>query len=479
MTKLTRRRLLAGALSGGSVLSLTGLAACLQSRPSLPEPQSRRSLTAPVDFAGGRLIAEPAQLELRSGSKQDGYGYNGMIPGPTVRVRRGDRFSVRTDNGLREPTTVHWHGLIPPPEMDGHPSDAFGPGESRLVDFPVDQRASLNWYHPHPHHATAEQVWLGLAGLFVIEDAEEDALGLPAGDAETLIVLRDGRISPSGNFNHRSSGLGDFPIGNGVPWPQREVARSLHRLRILNGANRRVFELELGVPATLIGNDGGLLERAEAISRLTLGPAERVDLIVDFSGLNPGTVTALRCRDTAWSLVEFITSQREGRSRGRPQTAVLSRIEPLVHDGEPDRVFRFEGHARINGLMFEMDRIDFVVPFGRTERWRFESRGGAPHPIHVHGAHFQVIERRGGRNRVFAWERGWKDTVLLQEGEAVDVLIRFDAYEGRYLLHCHRLEHEDHGMMMNFLVSQAPERDQARVDVENLFGPICWSDDRV
>jgi FtsP/CotA-like multicopper oxidase with cupredoxin domain len=122
-------------------------------------------------------------------------------------------------------------------------------------------------------------------------------------------------------------------------------------------------------------------------------------------------------------------------------------------DVNAERDFSFEGHRRINGREYDTHRVDFQVPLGETELWRFRSAGSAPHPIHVHGTHFQVISRRGGRGRVFPWERGWKDTVLLQDGETVEVLTRFERYKGLYLLHCHKLEHEDAGMMLNFEVT--------------------------
>jgi FtsP/CotA-like multicopper oxidase with cupredoxin domain len=134
-----------------------------------------------------------------------------------------------------------------------------------------------------------------------------------------------------------------------------------------------------------------------------------------------------------------------------PIPTALSTISPLSNPVRT-RVFAFEGMSRINGLEYDHNRIDFEVPFGQTELWRFETAGNAPHPVHVHGASFQVVSRSGGRGVLFPWERGWKDTVLLLDGETVEVLIRFDGFRGLYLLHCHKLEHEDMGMMSNFQV---------------------------
>jgi FtsP/CotA-like multicopper oxidase with cupredoxin domain len=130
----------------------------------------------------------------------------------------------------------------------------------------------------------------------------------------------------------------------------------------------------------------------------------------------------------------------------------LSTIVPLAGPSTVTRSFSFDGMTKINGREYDMHRIDFTVPFGVTERWRFTTNGNAPHPVHVHGASFQVVSRTGGRGRIFPWEGGWKDTVLLEDRETVDVMVRFDAYRGLYLMHCHKLEHEDMGMMANFEV---------------------------
>jgi FtsP/CotA-like multicopper oxidase with cupredoxin domain len=131
---------------------------------------------------------------------------------------------------------------------------------------------------------------------------------------------------------------------------------------------------------------------------------------------------------------------------------VLSAIDPLSGPSQPTRTFTFDGMSRINGLEYDPNRLDFRVPLGVTERWRFKTGGNAPHPVHVHGAHFQVVSRSGGRGRLYPWEGGWKDTVLLNDKETVDVLIRFNAYRSLYVIHCHQLEHESMGMMANFEV---------------------------
>jgi len=186
-----------------------------------------------------------------------------------------------------------------------------------------------------------------------------------------------------------------------------------------------------------------VLDRAEITG-------ERLDVIVDFRGLAVGTKVMLRDALSGWDLLEFNVAHNVSDAGGIP--SALSTITPLTSPPVATRIFSFDGMSKINGKEYDVGRTDFTVPFGVTERWQFKTAGNAPHPVHVHGASFQVVSRTGGRGQVFAWERAWKDTVLLEDGETVDILIRFDAFRGRYLIHCHKLEHEDSGMMANFEV---------------------------
>ena len=177
---------------------------------------------------------------------------------------------------------------------------------------------------------------------------------------------------------------------------------------------------------------------------------ERLDVLVDFSSLGAGQDVTLRCLSARWDLVRFVGTG--ATAPGYTLPSGLSSIASLSGPAQPTRTFTFDGMSKINGLEYAHDRVDFQVPFGVTERWRFKTGGNAPHPVHVHGASFQVVSRTGGRGRLFPWEGGWKDTVLLNDKETVDVLIRFDGYRGAYVMHCHQLEHEGMGMMTNFVV---------------------------
>jgi blue copper oxidase len=409
----------------------------------------------PQRVAGsGRLSlhAVPGQVDI-GGMTANALTYDGLLPGPTFVASKGSTASIDVTNGLTAPTTVHWHGLIVPTAVDGQPHEAFGPGATQAYDLPIIQRAGLNFYHPHPHLQTASQVALGLAGAFIIRDDEEAALNLPSGKYEVPLIIRDAEVSSSGDFtyNGTASGFtGSTALVNGTRSPYLVCDRAVYRLRILNGANSRVFRLELsnGTPLRLIGNDGGLLEAAADVSQIELSNAERLDVLVDLRAVS-GSVF-LRDASSGWNLLELRVPPTAPTV---PFAGLPSRLSTIERLGSPVRTrdFSFDGMTKINGQVYDMSRISFVARPGEVERWTFRTKGNAPHPVHVHGASFQVESRSGGRGRLFEWEQGWKDTVLLNNKESVSVLVRFDI-EGRYLMHCHKLEHEDAGMMLNFVV---------------------------
>lgn len=461
---LTRRVFLARSARWGAAAALGGggaLEGALHgARRGGRRDEPRPPLTVPtVRHAASGIALVAGQ---GAGGGWHGWGYDGAIPGPTLELRRGESLDVTLCNALPEPTSVHWHGLHAPPGMDGQPMQQVAPGGAFRYLFPVAQRAGTHWYHPHPHGRTAGQVARGLAGLLLVRDDEEDALALPRGARELPLVLRDARDRGDGRLGHRRWWLlgyrGDLPMANGAVRPVARVPAAAHRLRVVNAATARVFRLYPGerFPAWILGNDGGLLPEAVRAGEVALSPGERLDLLVDLAGARAGERLTIACRASGWTLATLeVTGEPVPDAWARPWVppAALSHVEPLVAEpGVVHREFHFFGHW-INGRGFDMHHPAFTVRRGVVERWRFRSGLGSPHPVHVHGAHFQVEARRGGRGRVMPWERGWKDTVLLEGGERVDVLVRFDAHAGPYLLHCHRLEHEDAGMMLGFVVA--------------------------
>ena len=459
-----------------------------------PGSQSTPLYRPPVVSPEGlTLTARRATAEIARGVSSPILTWGDGPVGPTIEARTGQRATIVMRNELDEPTIAHWHGLRPPEAADGHPRLQVGQGERYAYDFVVREPAGLYWYHSHAHARTAPQVYLGLAGLFVVRDDEEEALDLPSGARELALVLQDKHQDQAGHLEYAPAGhdlmegfLSEGPFVNGVRLPRIEVEASRYRLRVLAAGNARIFRLGLssGAPLTLIGGDAGLRDTPVELAWIDLGTGERADLLVDFSGLRPGAALRLRslgfqspggmgmgrgmmgrgrmmmgggaqlAQGAELDLAEFVVTA-EGRESAPvpPRLVRFDRIDPA--SAQRERVFRFDSRMMmhtINGRTFEMERVDERVRFGATEVWRFINDGPFPHPVHMHAVHFQVLSRTGGRALVFPWERGWKDTVLVFPGETVDVIARFDGHRGMFLLHCHNLEHEDMGMMMNFQI---------------------------
>lgn len=426
--------------------------------------------------------------------------FPGSYLGPVIRLRRGQRVRVRFSNQLAEDSIVHWHGLDVPQEADGHPRLAIGHGHEYVYDFEVTNRAGTYWYHPHPHMRTGAQVYQGLAGLLVVQDPEEGRLGLPSGDAEHLCVIQDRRFDARNQLVFHGAGmmemmngfLGDRILVNGIPQPTTDVDAGWHRIRLLNGSNARIYKLAWSrdVPMTLIGGDGGLLERPLRRTVVTLAPAQRADILVDLSGLPAGTdvhLESLAFPEADAGIVGMMGMM--GGRAGAPNGAPL-RIMTLRTRARRGRAFRMPDHlsafdakwtaapagpARVvpltfmrmqwllGGRTFEMTGVapDETVAAGSTGVWEFRNQANpmgmqAAHPMHVHGPQFRVLSRTGGAPNALREgiaDAGWQDTVLVLPGETVRVQIPFTRHPGLYLYHCHILEHEDMGMMRNFRVT--------------------------
>ena len=416
----------------------------------------RNELQIPAAWGGGTLTAQAGVEAIGTGRTTNALRYNNQFPGPTIVVDKGSTFTAVLDNQLADHSMIHWHGLVVPEIHDGQPQDAVpAKGTRTYGPFPVDQRASLNFYHPHPHQHTASQVYFGLAGAFVIRDLDGEEADLPAVVREVPLLIRDASFDSAGNlaYGGKASGfLGKEPMVNGTLAPSLLVDRGIYRFRIVNAATARIFRLSLaGLTMHLIGNDGGLLPEAVAVETIDLSPGERADVLVDFRTAATKTA-ALRCALAGWTLLEFQVSDVVASSGSLVLPSPLSTITALPAPSGPVRRISFDGMTRVNGKVYDPNTPLFTVPAGVVEDWMFTTNGNAPHPVHVHGASFQVQGRTGGRGGVFPWEAGWKDTVLLHDGESVTVRLRFEDWQkgNRYLIHCHKLEHEDAGMMARF-----------------------------
>lgn len=512
---LTRRELLR--LAGAAALALPFAAGCtsddlvgsstgalLRSRVPLPPPFTVPLPVPPVlrpvrtDATSDHyeITQRPARARILPDLATEVWGYEGIFPGPTIEARAGRRVVVTHRNELPVPVSVHLHGARTPPEHDGYPTDLLLPvtgwdgghahhtamGDvrqgTRDYVYPLQQPAATLWYHDHRMDFTGPQVHRGLAGFLLLRDDEEDALPLPTGERDLPLMICDRAFAEDGSFRYPALDpalrdrpgvsrefmrgvLGDVVLVNGAPWPVHEVAGVRHRLRLLNASNARRYRLELdpgpasGPSFVQVGSDAGLLGRPIGHDAIEIAPAERFDVVVDFSAYRPGTRVALVNRfdgGSAGRVMRFDVARTARDDSAVP--ARLAEIEaPRRSAAAVTRTFHFhqldDGHAWvINGEPFDPARVSARPRLGATEVWRLQT--DLHHPVHLHLAHFQVLGRSG--RGAGPYDAGWKDTIDLHPGEEAEILARFTGYRGRYVFHCHNLEHEDMAMMANFHV---------------------------
>jgi len=426
------------------------------------------------------------------------WGYDGQIPGPTFIARDGVPQLVRFVNdlpeddpvGIGEPmTAIHRHGGFQAPEDDGYPLDTFCSGQSRDYFYPNRPEGGLQqnlhstlWYHDHAIDITGPNVYRGLAGFYLNQNAldtlnENDpppALGLPSGEFDIGLVLQDRLFNANGflvydTFDHNGF-IGDTFIVNGLVQPFLRVARRKYRFRFLNGSNAREYQLFLsnGQPFVAIATDSLLLEHPVTVGNFRIGPAERVEVVVDFRNARLGDEIFLvnRLQQTdgrkpdglvspGTPLLKFVVDRDAADPSRVPDTLLPVTVGPaqLLPQVRVQRRFEFnrsDGAWQINGEFFDENRINADPRRGEPEIWIFEAGGGWVHPVHVHLSDFFVLSRDGKAPPPL--ERGRKDTILIggDVSREVRVLITFQEFLGRYVFHCHTIEHEDMRMMGQF-----------------------------
>jgi len=442
---------------------------------------------------------------------------------PTIRLHKGQKVRIYLKNELPSATILHWHGLHVPSKMDGNPMYAIDNGETYVYEFEILNRAGTYWYHAHTHGLTAKHVYSGLAGFFIISDDEEQALTLPKGEFDLPLVIQDrsfdqqNQLSYNVGMMQRMNGFkGDQILVNGQTEFTLDVATRAYRMRLLNGSNSRIYKLawDDGTPIKVIATDGGLLEQAETLPYLTLAPAERREIWVDFSNQKLGAELTLRSLEFSSGGMGMMGGMggrggmgmmggmRGGRGMGGGRSNAgeeitvlkvrvskkaasndilpkrLSKITRLnvanaENPNSPRRITLSMRHmsALLNGRSYKMNDIreDEIIPVNTLQLMEFDNgfHGGMggmgmgmPHPMHLHGEQFQVVKREvrnksgKGYDSLSAGflDKGWKDTVLVMPGEKVTILKPFNDFTGLFMYHCHNLEHEDMGMMRDLLV---------------------------
>lgn len=464
---------------------------------------------SPLEFR-----AKPARLELLQGRDSELLVYECEVAGraafnPTLLARTGQELRVRLENHLGEDSTIHWHGLHVDEKNDGSGMHPVRHGENYDYRFTLRNRAALYWYHPHPHSRTGFQVHQGMGGLLIVRDDEDDglsrSLGTELGKSELAMLVQDKQVDERNRLKY-SMGEDDW-IGNRlmVNWtscPRHDVQAGLLRLRLLNGSNARVYRLAFEsrgrkLPFHLIGTDGGLLEKPRKIQECFFAPAQRLDLVLDLRSLATGDQVVMKSlaydpmehdaregvldpkiehpgapmMGEAMDLMRLDVSGRTTRLGGSIPSR-LSEPFPRFSGRMVERSFRVHADKTrwlLNGTNYheDMHRVSFTVKGRAPELWTIRNElRSMPHPFHVHGFHFRVLRRIGSPAQVKrlavdnagrgAQDLGWLDTVLVWPGEAVRIAVDFSpAAEGlnHYMFHCHNLEHEDQGLMLNFAVA--------------------------
>ncbi|MQY23194.1 multicopper oxidase family protein [Nocardia macrotermitis] len=462
----------------------------------VPSPLTPIRRDATTDYY--RIVQRRANAVVLPGYSTPIWGYDGTFPGPLLVTERGRRAVITHRNELPVPVVVHLHGGHVPEASDGYPTDLLSPvdtmsphdammmtsdplahtmiGERDYI-YPAGQPAATLWYHDHRMDFTGASVWRGLAGVHLIVDPDERRLGLPSGTRDLPLLITDRAFDATGAFNYPAIDptalhtpgvtgkfgrgvLGDVILVNGVPWPVHRVGTARHRLRLINGSNARVYRLRVDMPRgdghfVQIGSDGGLLREPQRVDELTIAPGERYEVILDLSGCSVGDRVDIHNDlgdGNTTRVMRFEVVERVADTSTVPDR--LSEIAPLHrHDAVTTRRFDFRrGDSGsmsgwlINGRPYDPREPIARPRLGEVEIWRLST--DLDHPIHLHLNQFQVLSRNGAPPQ--ATDAGWKDTVYLGASELAEIAVRFTDYPGRYVLHCHNLEHEDMAMMATF-----------------------------
>lgn len=471
---------------------------------------SQTALPIPSTLSGNdiNLTMNIGTVSFLSGNPTQTFGFNGNpYLGPTLILEKGQNANIMVTNQIGESTSVHWHGMHVAAMNDGGPHTPILNGTTWNPQFTVLDKAATYWYHPHFHGKTAEHAIKGAAGLIIVKDPEEAALNLPRtyGQDDFPIIVQTAQF----NNNNQLMPLGmqdSLAIVNGARANYGQsvflnVPSQVIRLRLLNAAGERSFNFGFTANKSfkIIASDGGLLNAPIDATRIRVSPGERYEILVDLNGMNgqsiqlmsyaselpigiqggptmpmpPGsppmnspingidfnllqlnigaqTVNPILTTPTTLAVFTPIAASASNITRSINMTA----LDPMSMDGP----------FYMNGLLFDMNRIDYIIPLNNTEIWQITNQTMVAHPFHIHNVQFYLLDRDGNTPPLF--ERGRKDEVLIYPNETISFITNFDTFEDDtmpFMYHCHILMHEDAGMMGQFLV-----KSNLNTDNENL-----------
>jgi len=514
---LTRRQVVAGAIASSalwlagrahaqgmgsmSMGAMPGMGPSTAAEPAVSSGVFSRALPIPMQL-GGQAQADgslayalriaPGTSTLLAGIHTPTWGYNGSYLGPTLRIPRGKRVRIQVRNELNQPTTTHWHGAHVPGTMDGGPQSLIAPGHAMEYAYALDQPGATLWYHPHPDGLTGPHVYAGMAGLLLVDDGVDRALGLPHtwGVDDLPVIVQDRRFADDGRLLYMNSMMdrmgmkGDHFLVNGCEQPYVDVPAQWVRLRLVNGSNARVYNFAFtgGQRFYVVATDAGLLAHPVERRSLLLAAAERAEILVDLRTLQGKTLVL---RSDSGAVVPALSSMpmdadrfdhqgvdllqlRVGAPSGKPGRLPDHLVTlPSLRSDAPSRRFSLQGMQgsmggaamgqmggmsgnrgmgantgpggmsmgigmeqlfSINHQFMDMAVINQRVRLGSTELWEVKNEGHMAHTFHVHGTSFQVIARDGVAPPEH--EQGWKDVVLVRRNQTVRLIARFDQPAG-------------------------------------------------
>lgn len=517
--------------------------------PKFVDPLPIPEVLQPAGWERGRPLFRVRMLQVQQQLHRDFppttvWGYEGRYPGPTFEVRRGRPIRVQYLNELPSThllpvdtsvhgaeafrpqvrTVVHLHGGNVPPEFDGHPEAWFAPGlaeagpsfTTNVFEYPNRQPSTTLWYHDHAVGITRLNVYAGLAGFYLIRSEAERQLGLPSGPFEIPLVIQDRTFNSDGSLFYPQEIVPEFfgntILVNGKVWPFLNVEPRRYRLRFLNGSNARFYHLQFepALPVVQIGVDGGFLRRPVSTTNLLLAPAERADVIVDFTGMQGATFTLRNTAPAPYpggeppdehtsEVIQFrVVLPLSGPDRSHipsklPRSLVLDPCqavrtrdvtlnERVDHQGRVLPLLGFRGLSGRPSPLRWGDSVTEAPRLNTVEIWRVINTTEDSHPIHLHLVRFLILDRQpfdvsrfvdtgelvftGPASPPEATEAGPKDTMRANPGQVTRLIARFGDYPGDFVWHCHILEHEDHEMMRRYQVVGSRRPTEARDDDE-------------
>jgi len=469
MTDLTRRDVLRVGMAGAAALALPQR--LLAQSATLPEPPLLALDRSEPGLAVGNLVAEWTRTAVGDTTAWL-RTYNGSFPGPTIRVREGERVRLSLTNRTGDATNLHTHGLHVDPAIDD-PFLSIAPGDTWVYEFDVPSGAAgTHWYHPHVHGSVARQLFEGLAGALIVEGPLDSTTRLRRIEEHVLVFkdlsLHNGTASPHTMFDWMNGKEGDLLLVNGVPDGQLVPRRGTLRLRLLNASNARYYHLALeGHPLHLIATDGHFLGQPVELDALLLAPGERADVLVQLAGRGSFRLLDLgydrgsghmmggghmmgngpgSAADAPHPLLTIVAPARR-RTVTLPSrlttvdavdtTRVAQRRRFVLGEAMMGRAFS------INGRTFDHERVDVRTRLDDVEIWEIVNGTGMDHPMHLHTYPFQVLSRNGTRESRTAW----KDVVNVETQGRVELAVPLSDFGGKTVYHCHIVEHEDLGMM--------------------------------